>query len=43
MGSETGENLQIITAIWPRELQTLTGWNYKDIDEIAKHLIKLNL
>ena len=40
---ETGENLSIKTSLWPSELQTLTGWELKDIDEIAKYLIKLNL
>ncbi len=40
----TVENFDFIkTAHWPSELVTLTGWQAKDIDEIAKLLIKLNL
>lgn len=41
----TGESLDKIirSASWPRELQSLTGWEVKDIDEVARFLIKLNL
>ena len=42
---ETGENFDklIKTAIWPKELLNLTGWEAKDIEDVAYYLIKLNL
>lgn len=41
----TGESLDklIKSAEWPEELKSLTGWELKDIDDVARFLIKLNL